>query len=203
MFQHELKNAYIGEYRGEYVYDFTTKTIADLTTDWWTNIDSNMAIDSNWIYNTGSGQKWPNYILGSSPSELFTSKFYFRSTTVRSRTGTLTQYEWGASGMGGTYYWLMTTSGYKLRWAGQYWGTSASDSITRSANTWYIWTHTVDLVNNTLTVTVATENAPNTPLVTLSKDISSIIWNITPMDRIGIRLEKNYVRCKRVEVTRS
>ncbi len=203
MFQHELKNAYIWEYNNKYVYDFTTKTIADLTTDWWTNISSSLAIDSNWIYNTSSWQVWPNITLNSSASESFTLKTYFRSTNVWSWTGTFTQYEWSTSSMWGTYYWLMTNSDYKLRWSGQYWSTSASNSITWSANTWYIWTHTVDLVNNTLTVTVATENAPDTALVTLNKDISSIIWNITPIDSIGIRLERDYVRCKKVEVTRS
>ena len=47
----ELKNAYIGEYGYTYSYDFTTWSIADFTSKWWT-VPSSCGMSSNWLYTT-------------------------------------------------------------------------------------------------------------------------------------------------------
>jgi hypothetical protein len=47
MFQHELKNDYIGEYKVyEYSYDFRNKTTTQLANDGWTNVSS-ATVNSN------------------------------------------------------------------------------------------------------------------------------------------------------------
>lgn len=52
-----LKNAYIGEYHDEYEYsyDFTTWSVADFSSQWWT-VPSSCSISSSWL--TANTQNW-------------------------------------------------------------------------------------------------------------------------------------------------
>jgi len=54
MFEHSLKNAYIGGYY-EYSYDFTTWSVSDFSSQWWT-VPSSCSITSNWL--TANSSNW-------------------------------------------------------------------------------------------------------------------------------------------------
>lgn len=53
MFEHSLKNAYIGEVY-EYSYDFRNKSTSQITADGWTVVSGSASFNSNWLYSTSN-----------------------------------------------------------------------------------------------------------------------------------------------------
>lgn len=195
------------EWTNQYSYDFTSKTKAQAESDWWVFGDNTIAIDSNGVYTTSnSNQHAAVWNLTTPATKTITLKTYFRTTSVWSLTGTIMPwfgyYDGSTYKAWSVYYWLMTNTNYKIRWEQQFWSEVASNSITWSANTWYIGTMTLSLESGWVTTSVATEADPNTAIVTVSKNASSSLSNITPMNFVRFYVEKDYTRVKRVEIER-
>lgn len=177
MFEHKLKNAYIGQWIYNYSYDFMNKSVATLQSDWWTfsrnwwTVTDWWSFTSNWFHNTNTSE--------SNKFWLITRPVDFSNASKIIITWDL--YLVSGSWNGAIYAWAldwdtypttwfscrfnsMNNSGYTWFWLYTY-STSAGVFDRTTLATWnYSFEYNVDFSNMTTTVTLNSYNPVSTTL---------------------------------------
>ena len=189
MFEHPLKNAYIGEVY-EYSYDFRGKSSTILTNDWWT-ISGSPSFDSNWM-----SWSWINV--------------YRALPTITSSTNRITlKYTFNINNSAASLFRIWTMSGSSLTNVSWMFITTGSSNYRRIhiGNTWTNyngvsnWTYTavltLDLANNIWECTTTWLSSLNWTITNSEKsvimsNIKNILANIDKASGTGY-LQSVYV----------
>lgn len=143
MFEHELKNAYIGEVY-EYSYDFRNKSSTILTNDWWT-VGSWTTIDSNGI--TSSGYSSTTHLIWHSITNA--KKLIMTCWLYNADTMNCSYNLWATKSSAGTHYAGFYAEGYSSDFSAITLDGANVQTFTRKPSWKSEWTYTIDFENLT------------------------------------------------------
>jgi hypothetical protein len=173
LYEHPLKNAYIGGYY-EYSYDFRNKTTSQVQTDWWT-IGSWVSFDSNWAYSStwSSTTKAIPFSIENAKKIILTAWLY-NANNMNCSCG---MQNTASSGTNGCSIYL---EGYSSSYS-QYSLNGVTTNFTISEPSWQsYWTYTLDFENLTYSIVYWT--------------VYTKSWTMTQAQANAIKSNNKYLR---------